>query len=56
MQFHTGLQFSFLNKEADKGFYATLGRSVMQVSNQPFNVSSGIIVDMKKQNTEKDEA
>lgn len=36
------------NSAPSKGFYATLGRSVMQVYNQPFNVSSGIIVDMKR--------
>jgi len=50
------LIFSPLNLEPSKGFYATLGRSVMQVINTPFNVASGIIVDMKKESPKQDAA
>ncbi|KAL4483593.1 hypothetical protein ABPG72_016874 [Tetrahymena utriculariae] len=42
--------FSLQIQSPSKGFYATLGRSVMMVFNHPFNVFSGIIVDMKKTN------
>jgi len=50
------IYFLLLNLEPSKGFYATLGRSVMQVINTPFNVASGIIVDMKKESPQQDAA